>query len=531
MESSLPSTTKRPWWDDAVGYQVYARSFADSNGDGVGDLWGVADHIDHIADLGVDFVWINPVYPSPGFDHGYDVADYTTIDEAFGGMAAFEAVRDALHDRGIRLLLDIVPGHTSHQHSWFQAALSGRKSPHRDRYVWRDPGPDGGPPNNWQSFFGGSAWEFDSSSGQYYFHRFLPQQPDLNWHNPVVHTAFEEILEMWFKRGVDGFRIDVAHGLLFDEDLRDNPPPSPTLKNGMTPDEDLVHIIDQPGTPDLYRSWRQVADRHDALLLGEVYLADSARVARYVADGRLHRAFWLPLQHTTWDRDEILDMLTTAVAAGGGRFAWPQSSHDDPRAATRFGGGEVGRRRALAFFHLIATLPGTPVMLAGDELGLDNGVVPAEDVEDPAAARGAEAIRDGSRTPMPWAPGPNLGFSTATPWLPLGANRTDADTVAVQASQPRSSLATMRHLLSVRPGLTTMLASGTVDWLDLGERLIALRRGDVQVVCNLGPATTVPLPNGGKIVAASSQDAQLDTRPDASVLELGADTTALVQVT
>lgn len=519
----------RAWWHGGVGYQIYPRSFADTDGNGVGDLWGILEHVDHIADLGVDFVWLNPVYPSPGFDHGYDVADYLAIDETMGGLAAFEALRDALHDRGIRLLMDIVPGHTSHTHEWFQSALQGKNSPHRDYYVWRDPAPDGGPPNNWVSVFGGPAWTLDEQSGQYWMHRFLPEQPDLNWRNPDVADCMEEVLRFWFELGIDGFRVDVAQGMLADPSWADRPAPPTDLDAGEARDWMMAAFMGQPDTPALWERWRRVADEYGALLLGEVYLEDAVEVADYATDERLHRAFFLPLQHTTWDRDELASTLQEAVAAGRGRFAWPQSSHDDPRAASRFGGGEVGARRAVAFFHLTSVLPGNPVMLAGDELGLDNGVVPRTAAEDPVTVRNAdrEDGRDGSRTPMPWdATQANWGFTTGTPWLPIGTNRTPEQSVVVQRADATSPFHRMRTLLTARRTLVTMLATNTVTWLSLADQVIALQRGDVVTVCNFGDATTVTLPTAGSIVAASNDDAVMD----GTTLALGADTAALVQV-
>ncbi len=518
-----------PWYRNAVGYQVYVRSFADTTGNGIGDVVGVLEHVDHIASLGVDFVWLNPVYPSPGLDHGYDVADYTTIADDMGGMPAFEALRDALHDRGIRLLMDIVPGHTSHEHAWFRDALTGRDAEHRDYYVWRDPAPDGGPPTNWESVFGGSVWEFHEPTGQYYMHRFLPEQPDLNWRNPAVRAAMEDVLEQWFERGVDGFRVDVAQGMLMDPEWADAPPVTPDMTVDEANDARFGGFMGRPDTPELYRPWRTLADRHDALLLGEVYLSDQARVATYIEDGLLHRAFFLPLQHTDWDRDQVAAMVVPGVAYGHGQFAWPQSSHDDPRAGSRFGGGEVGARRAMAFFHLIGCLPGTPVMLAGDELALEDGRVERGEAEDPITTRNDDRQdgRDGSRTPMTWDPdAPNFGFTTATPWLPVGTNRTGADTVAGQEDDPESPLHRMRRFLAARRDLDDMLATDDVTWLEPGDDVLAFRRGDVVVACNFGVATTMELPAEATLVVASSDDAAVA----AARLDLGADTTALVRM-
>ncbi|HKJ54851.1 MAG TPA: alpha-amylase family glycosyl hydrolase, partial [Nitriliruptoraceae bacterium] len=308
----------------------------------------------------------------------------------------------------------------------------------------------------------------------------------------------------------------------------------------------LAAYMGRPETPALWERWRRVADEYDALLLGEVYLDDPFEVATYTTDERLHRAFYLPLQHTTWNRDEIATALATAVAAGRGRFAWPQSSHDDPRAGSRFGGGDLGARRALAFFHLLAALPGTPVMLAGDELGLDNGEVPAGALEDPVSVRNTDRSdgRDGSRTPMPWDPDrPEWGFTTGTPWLPVGANRTPGQSVAAQRDDPASPLHRMRALLAARATLTTMLATNEITWLDLGDDVIGLRRGDVVAACNFGATTTrdLAVANGRRtrhtatgragaptadLVAASSAAATLD----GTSLTLGSDTTALVRI-
>ena len=384
-----------PWWHGAVGYQVYLRSFADGNGDGIGDLDGVRDRLPYLAELGVDLVWITPCYPSPGADHGYDVADYLDVDDLFGGLDALEAVVADAHARDMRVILDLVPNHSSDQHPWFRRALAEPTSPERDFYVWRDPAPDGGPPNNWRSHFGGSAWTLDDASGQYYLHLFLPEQPDLNWRNPAVRDAFADILRTWFERGLDGFRVDVAHSLIVDEDFRSNPEPETPLDESdpRAAFDAIEHLrdLDQPDAPALYAPLRAVADDHDALLIGEVYLPTGDRVARYVADGLLHQSFFFPALHTTWDADAITRALHDGVAHGRGRFSWPLSSHDDARAASRFGGGSDGTERALAFFAFLSALPGIPFLYQGDELGLENGEVPPAASADPITVRNAGA--------------------------------------------------------------------------------------------------------------------------------------------
>lgn len=522
-----------PWWRDAVGYEVYLRSFADGDGDGVGDLHGLRDRLGYLADLGVDIVWITPCYPSPGFDHGYDVADYLDVDEQFGGMAALEAVIADAHELGMRVIMDLVPNHSSHRHPWFQAALADPDAPERDYYVWRE-GRDGGqrPPNNWISHFGGPAWTRDPSSGQWYLHLFLPEQPDLNWRNPQVQAEFERILQTWFDRGIDGFRIDVAHSLTVDEEFRDNPipDPPPDWSNPRAAFEQVEHLydLDQTDNVEIYRAWAKLAAEHDTLLLGEVYLPTGQKVARYVEDGLLHRAFFFPSLHTDWDHGQIAATLQDGITAGQGRFAWVMSSHDDPRAATRFGGGQVGTRRQLAYLAMLLALPGTPFLYQGDELGLTDGQLPAGAAADPISTRNDGAPgRDGSRTPMPWRDGPALGFTTGTPWLSPGTNHGPADTAEAQRGDPTSPLERTRALLATRRTCTTMLDADDVVWLQREAPVLAIQRGDVVAAINVaGPAATVALPTDGDLIAASADGVHLD----GTTLHLPPDTTAWVRV-
>ncbi|HEX2028271.1 MAG TPA: alpha-amylase family glycosyl hydrolase [Nitriliruptorales bacterium] len=490
----------RQWWRGAVGYEVYVRSFADSDGDGVGDLPGLRARLGHIASLGVDFLWVTPFYPSPMADHGYDVADYRGVDARFGTLGDVDSLVAEAHQRGLPLVIDLVPNHTSSEHPWFRAARGDRASPYRDHYVWRDPAPDGGPPNNWVSHFGGSAWTYDEASGQYYLHLFLPEQPDLNWDNPAVRDEFDAILRFWCERGVDGFRIDVAHALLKDPELRDNPPAEdrpggPVEAPGYTEFEH-VYDIDQPGVVEIYRRWYEVVAPYGALLLGEVYLLDPSRVARYVSGDRLHLALCFTAVRVGWDADAIRDVLRVGVDAGGDRFAWPLSSHDDARAPTRFGGGPAGARRALAYLTLLAGLPGVPILYQGDELGLPDGEVPPSAAQDPLDARGAGGGRDGTRTPMPWDPGPGLGFTAGRPWLPLGGRRPE-DTVAWQEQQPDSHLHRTRRLLAVRRESADLRGSAEVGWLTQRGPLVAYRRGDTVVAADCGQTDlTLALPPG-----------------------------------
>jgi alpha-glucosidase len=480
-----------PWWTGTVGYQIYIRSFLDGDGDGIGDLAGIRARLRYLADLGVDIVWITPFYPSPQADHGYDVADYTGVDPTFGDLAELRGLLADAHALGLKVVIDLVPNHSSDQHPWFQDALTGRDAEHRDWYVWRDSGPDGGPPNNWVSNFGGPAWTYHEPTDQWWMHLFLPEQPDLNWANAGVRDAFDDILRFWLELGVDGFRIDVAHSLVEHPEFLDNPlrgdPPPP----GASPSEvfDAYHHLhdqDQPEVLDVYRRWSAIADQHDALLLGEVYLLDIERVAAYVAEGDgLQLAFCFPTLHTSWKVDDIVTTLRTASEAGAQRFAWPLSSHDDPHAATRFGGGEVGARRALAYFTLLAALPGVPFLYQGDELGLDDGITPQ--AEDPISVRNPGAVgRDGSRTPVTWEPGPGFGFTSGDPWLPFGSNRSDDDTAAAQQGDPDAPLERTRRLLAVRRELGDLRGDLPATWLDVAAPLAAVRRGDTLAVLHVG---------------------------------------------
>lgn len=502
------------WWTRSVGYQVYVRSFADGNADGTGDLLGITERLGHLADLGVRMIWLTPCYPSPGADHGYDVADYRDVAAEFGGLDALDTLVDRAHDMGIRVLMDLVPNHTSDQHRWFQRALADRSCPERDYYVFRDPAPGGGPPNNWVSHFGGPAWTLDPGSDQYYLHLFLPQQPDLDWHNPAVRDEFDDILRFWFARGIDGFRIDVAHALIKDELLRDNPVRDATV---LTDPEarrsfdglEHRHDLDQPDVIDIYRAWRRLADEHDAFLIGEVYLLDPDRMTRYVAPDALHAAFCFPALRTPWDARAIATTLAGAVTASYGRFAWPMSSHDDPRAAERFGGGDLGAARALAYFTLLAALPGIPFLYQGDELGLDNARLDPAAFQDPGS-RGRPVVwsRDAVRTPMPWDTSAERGFSTATSWLPIPDNHGAQRSVAAQVADPGSVLHRYRALINGRDAW--LPDTDDVTWLPVDDTLVGIRRGDVLVALNTGDeAAQVDLAAYGAIRFASIDGAEI----------------------
>jgi alpha-glucosidase len=531
-DRAAPLTATRPtWWQGAVGYEVYVRSFADRDGDGIGDLPGLRARLPYLADLGVDVVWLTPITPSPQRDHGYDVADYLGVEPDYGTLDDLTGLLDDAHELGLKVLLDLVPNHTSDQHPWFLDSRASRDAEHRDFYVWRDPAPDGGPPNNWVSHFGGPAWTLDATTGQYYMHLFLPEQPDLNWAEPRVRAAFEDILTAWFERGVDGVRIDVAHSLVEDPGFRDNP------ELEVPPDGDTttvfdrfahLHDLDQPGVVDIYRDWRRIADAHDAVLLGEVYVLDAPKLQRYVADDALHAAFAFDAIRATWDADDLRARLAPYVEVCGDRLSWPLSSHDDPHAATRFGGGDLGARRSLAYLTLLSALPGVAFLYQGDELGLEDGELPPQARQDPIALRIPGAIgRDGARTPMPWDAGPGVGFTTGTPWLPVGANRHAGQTVAAQLGDPSSQLERTRRLLEVRRALPALTGDGPLEWVTDDGAVLALVRDDrVLVALHVGDGegdAALVLPEEARLVyttddAARLVDGTLTLPEDAAVI-------------
>lgn len=494
----MPPQSERSWWNDAIGYEVYLRSFQDSDGDGVGDFAGLTDRLDHIADLGVDVVWVTPFYPSPMVDFGYDITSFDEVDPLFGTLDDVDRMLARAHELGLKVVFDLVPNHTSDQHPWFVAASSSVDDPKRDWYLWRDAAPDGGPPNNWVSHFGGSAWTKDESSGQYFCHLFLPEQPDLNWRNPEVVAAFDDILTFWLERGVDGFRIDVTQGLIKDETFRSNPALQP-LEAGMSRFEQwdsFEHRYDilQPESLDVFRRWRRLCDGYDALLIGETYVLDAAALRHFLEpnDG-IHFGFWFEGMHVAWEPQALLDLLADPCREAGGKVGWVMSSHDDPRAPGRFGAGRVGAERARGLFTLLSMMPGLPFLYMGDELGLSDGFVPPARFIDPVVFRTGVSSdnRDGCRTPMPWEPGTSMfGFTTADDgWLPHGG-RTDADTVAAQLADPDSHLHHVRRLLSQRRSWADDLASSPdVSFAPIdpsSPSLVSFVRGPFRCVLNTG---------------------------------------------
>ena len=443
---------KHPWWERGVVYQIYPRSFQDSNGDGVGDLPGIESRLDYVAALGVDAVWLSPIFPSPMADFGYDVADYCNVEPMFGTLADFDRLIAAAHARGLKLLLDFVPNHSSDLHPWFVESRSSRDNPRRDWYIWRDPAHDGGPPNNWISDFGGSAWEWDAATGQYYLHAYLPQQPDLNWRNPELKAAMLDVKRFWFDRGVDGFRIDVLWHIVKAEGLPDNPH-NPDWRTGINERDRLLqlHSTDQPEAHALSAEMRQLADEYgERVLIGEIFLPND-RLARWYGTPeapQVHLPFNFALIENDWNAETIGPLVADYEAALP-EWGWPNwviGSHDAPRIAAR-----IGEAQARVAMMLLLTLRGTPTLYQGDELAIGTVPIPPERVQDPREIRqpGIGLGRDPSRTPMPWDASPNAGFSSAEPWLPLNPDWPDRN-VAEQEQDPHSMLNFTRTLLRLR---------------------------------------------------------------------------------
>ncbi|BDM69562.1 alpha-glucosidase [Streptomyces nigrescens] len=496
-----------PWWRSAVIYQVYVRSFADGNGDGVGDIAGIRSRLPYLKSLGIDAIWINPWYKSPMADHGYDVADYRAIDPLFGTLADAEALIEEAHRHGIRVIPDIVPNHTSDQHAWFRAALAaGPGSPERARYHFRDGrGPDGSePPNNWRSVFGGPAWT-RLPDGQWYLHLFAPEQPDLNWQHPDVLAEFEDVLRFWFRRGVDGFRIDVAHGLVKDPKLPDLP--AHGAPDAPAPGEDTDHPYwNRDEVHAIYQAWRRVADEFpgDRSFVAEAWADTPERLAAYVRPDALHTAFNFDFLMTSWeaaDLREVIDRSLSTLGSVGAPATWVLSNHDVVRHPSRFGRTvakkwvantpyrpegpldlELGVRRARAAALLMLSLPGGAYVYQGEELGLAEVEDLPEDVlQDPIWERSGHTDpgRDGCRVPIPWSgQSTPYGFSpedaTGRPWLPQPAHWKDLS-VAAQTGDPASMLELYRCALHLRRDHPA-LGEGDLTWLDAPAGVLAYHR-------------------------------------------------------
>jgi alpha-glucosidase len=519
------------WWKRAAIYQIYPLSFQDSNGDGYGDLPGLLSRVDYLAWLGISAVWLSPVHPSPMKDFGYDIADFTGVDARFGSIEDLDRLTAALHARDIRIILDLVPNHTADTHPWFIESRASRTSMKRDWYVWSDPAPDGGPPNNWLSRFGGSGWEWDERTRQYYYHAFLKEQPDLDWHNPAVRHAIHDVLRFWMRRGIDGFRVDASAVLAEDPLLRDDPP-NPDFEEGKTPPPERftrVFTDDRPETMGFLSALRRVTDEFPArVLLGEVQGATD-RIGRFYGDDdpRFHLPLNFLLLDTPWDALSLqgaIDRYLNAIPGG----AWPNwilGSHDKPRMASR-----IGREQMRTAAMLLLTLRGTPVLFAGDEIGMPIVAVPQDQVRDPfeRLVPGFGLNRDPERAPMRWDASPNAGFSTGRPWLPVGEGLEDCN-VAAQRSAPGSLLHFVRALLMLRRGEPVLLDGDYAPLRSQGDVLIFIRGLEdrrLLVALNIGDKPQRPCcGRGGALRLSTHMDREgqafgpaFDLRPNEGVI-------------
>ncbi|MEU4379059.1 glycoside hydrolase family 13 protein [Micromonospora echinofusca] len=519
VSNPSPLASDDDWWRSAVVYQVYVRSFADSNGDGVGDLQGIRERLPYLHDLGVDALWLTPFYTSPMIDGGYDVADYRDVDPMFGTLADFDAMITDAHALGLRIIVDLVPNHTSSAHQWFQAALAaGPGSPERARYLFAEGKGENGelPPNDWESIFGGPAWT-RIDDGQWYLHLFDPAQPDLNWRHPEVRAEFEGVLRFWLDRGVDGFRIDVAHGMIKAEGLPD------VGFNSMTTGQRQAELLgkgrlpyfDQDEVHDIYRAWRPILDSYPGgrMAVAEAWAETPQRLARYIGPDELHQAFSFDFLDATWSADSFRKVVDTALAEStivGAPTTWVLSNHDKQRHVTRYGDGAEGLRRARAATLLMLALPGCAYLYQGEELGLPEVLdLPDELRQDPAFLRTGES-RDGCRVPIPWsgelAP---YGFGPAgseLSWLPAPATWR-ALSVAAQTGVPGSTLELYRTALRIRREHPALAAdAGAVTWLEAGPGVLAFSRtaGDTVLTCVVNISGAPALIDGyGAPIAAS----------------------------
>ncbi|HUS15724.1 MAG TPA: alpha-amylase family glycosyl hydrolase [Chloroflexia bacterium] len=523
------------WWQRGVVYQIYPRSFQDSNGDGIGDLPGITARLDYLAGLRLDALWISPFFPSPMADFGYDVSDYVGVDPMFGTLDDFDVMLAGAHARGLRIILDLVPDHTSDQHSWFQEARASRDNPKRDWYIWHDPAPGGGVPNNWLSHFGGSAWEWDAATGQYYLHSFVKEQPDLNWRNPEVEQAMFDVIRFWLDRGVDGFRVDVMAGMLKDAQFRDNPT-NPDWVPGMDPYMSLLHRYshNQPDAHAIIARMRKLVDSYpdDRVLIGEIYLPNEQLMVYYGPElDEVHLPFNFQLIRLAWSAELMraaVDAYEAALPAG----AWPNwvlGNHDRHRLASR-----VGQAQARAGTLLLLTLRGTPTCYYGDELGMEDVPIPPEAVQDPWEKNvpGLGLGRDPERTPMQWDGSSNAGFTTGTPWLPVSPDAARVN-VAAEDADPTSMLTFFRGIMAARRAHAA-LEVGSYRSVDTGQPEVyayVRQAGDdrLLVVLNLGRAAhtcRLPDPGGTAAVLLSTHLdrtgpadlAALELRPDEGLL-------------
>jgi alpha-glucosidase len=513
------------WWQTAVVYEIYPRSFADANGDGVGDLPGILGRLDYLAWLGVDAIWIAPFYPSPMADFGYDVADYTDVHPLFGTLDDFDALLAAAHAREMRVLIDYVPNHTSIQHPWFAASRASRQDPKRSWYIWADPAPGGGPPNNWISMFNGPSWEWDVATGQYYLHTFLPEQPDLNWRNPEVRAAMFDNARFWLDRGVDGFRIDVAQMVMKDPLLRDNPPnPSTEELERLGAWSRQLHVNDigHPDIHELYRSWRSMLDEYgertgrERTSIGELHHPEFEQWANFYGEAQdeIHVPFNFHLTYSPWTAAAVRRAVegVEGVLPDGAWASWVLGNHDQPRFATR-----AGREQAAVGMLLLMTLRGTPTLYYGEEIGMVDVPVPHDRARDPWEAREPGKGRDPERTPMQWDASPNAGFTAdgVMPWLPLAPDARQVN-VAAQAEDPASQLTLTRRLIKLRREHPALALGAFEAFGRTPEGTYAFRRvapdAAVTVVLNLTDAPmTIPRVGSGRVLIGTHRSREGET--------------------
>ncbi|MGC5053687.1 alpha-amylase family glycosyl hydrolase [Micromonospora sp. DT48] len=530
------------WWTEAVIYQIYPRSFADSDGDGIGDLPGITARLGHLAQLGVDAVWLSPFYPSPQADAGYDVADYRDVEPLFGTLADADELIAKAHANGLRVIVDLVPNHTSSAHAWFQAALAAAPgSAERDRYIFRPGrGPDGTePPNDWQSVFGGPAWT-RIDDGQWYLHLFDNAQPDLNWDNPEVRAEFLDVLRFWLDRGVDGFRVDVAHGLVKQADLADWQEPQEIL-SGQEADKPRPPMWDQDGVHEIYREWRRLLDGYpgERILVAEAWVEPAERLARYVRPDEMHQAFNFEYLLASWTAPAQYAVITRSLEATdavGAPTTWVLSNHDVVRHASRLGlpvgtprpngigvGDEqpdaaTGLRRARAATLLMLALPGSAYLYQGEELGLpEHTTLPDEARQDPTWERSGHTQRgrDGCRVPIPWeADSPSYGFGpTDASWLPQPPTWAEY-ALDRQRGVPGSTYEMYREALRLRRAYG--LGRGTLQWLSSADEVLTFRNGDLVVFTNFGP-TAVPPPAGELLHTSTPLPEDASVPPDTTI--------------
>jgi alpha-glucosidase len=528
------TVSQSSWWQQGIIYQIYPRSFSDSNGDGIGDLRGIINKLEYLTWLGTDAIWLSPVYPSPMADFGYDVSDYTGIHPVFGTMADMRELIDSAHQRGLKLILDFVPNHTSCEHPWFIEAKSSRDSSKRDWYLWHDPSPDGGPPNNWLSVFGGSAWTWDEQTQQYYYHAFLKEQPDLNWRNPHVRAAMYAAMRFWLEQGIDGFRVDVLWHLIKDEQWRDNPP-NPDYQTGQVPYNALLpaYSTDQPEVHVIVREMRTLVDEYrDRVLIGEIYLPIHRLVTYYGMQGDgAHLPFNFQLIALPWKARQI----SAAISEYEGALppgAWPNwvlGNHDQPRIASR-----VGLLQARVAAMLLLTLRGTPTLYYGDELGMRDAAIAPEEVQDPQG-KNVGLSRDPARTPMQWNTERHGGFSRVQPWLPLAHDYQDRN-VQTEADAPDSILQLYRRLIQLRRQEPALVVGTYRPLVAEGDLIAYVREHQGRrwlVALNLGPGpnhlAVGALGTGGEIILATERRREHERVQERLVL--AGDDGVLVQLT